>query len=311
VPSDDDDAAPFQLDAGRNDANAPHVSVLADEAVDALAIDSAGCYVDATYGAGGHSARILAALGPTGRLVAFDADPNAALREADARARLVHANFRALAGELDALGIARVNGVLYDLGVSSVQLDDGARGFSFRVAAPLDMRLDPTAGESAAELIASRSESELADIIFEFGEERAARRIARAIKLREPRDTHELAALVAGVVHVRGKRERTHPATRTFQALRIAVNDELGALRSSLDAALARTVDGGRIAVISFHSLEDRIVKQCFRDDPRAVRITRKPIVPGPAELAANPRSRSAKLRVCGVTHPDSGDSPV
>jgi len=288
-----------------------HVAVLAREAVEALVLDPAGTYVDATYGAGGHSAQILAALGPAGRLVAFDADPLARLRGADNRARLVHANFRALGAQLDALGIDRVNGVLYDFGVSSMQLDNPERGFSFRAAAPLDMRLDPTRGESAAELIASRSESELADIIFEYGEERAARRIARAIKQREPSDTGELAALVAGVVHVRGKRERAHPATRTFQALRIAVNDELGALRESLDAALERTLEGGRLAAISFHSLEDRIVKQLFRDDPRAVRVTRKPIVPSAAETAANPRARSAKLRVCGVTHAATGGHPA
>jgi 16S rRNA (cytosine1402-N4)-methyltransferase len=286
---------------------AEHISVLDREAVAGLAIDPAGVYVDATYGAGGHSARILAELGPAGRLIAFDADPLARLRGGDARARLVHANFRALGAQLDALGVTSVNGVLYDFGLSSMQLDDPARGFSFRAAAPLDMRLDPSHGESAAELIANRSETELANIIFEYGEERAARRIARAIKAREPRDTAELAALVAGVVHVRGKRERTHPATRTFQALRIAVNDELVALRESLDAALERTITGGRIATISFHSLEDRIVKSVFRDDPRAERITRKPIVPSAAEIAANPRARSAKLRICGVSHPASG----
>jgi 16S rRNA (cytosine1402-N4)-methyltransferase len=289
---------------------ADHVPVLAREVVEALAIDPAGIYVDATYGGGGHSARILAALGPAGRLIALDADPVARLHGDDDRARLVHANFRALGAQLDALGIDAVNGVLYDFGVSSMQLDNAERGFSFRAAAPLDMRLDPTRGESAADLIANRSESELADIIFEYGEERAARRIARAIKERAPRDTAELAALVAGVVHVRGKRERTHPATRTFQALRIAVNDELGALRESLDAALDRTLAGGRIAAVSFHSLEDRIVKQLFRDDPRAIRITRKPIVPSAAEIAANPRARSAKLRVCGVTHPVPGGPP-
>jgi 16S rRNA (cytosine1402-N4)-methyltransferase len=284
-----------------------HVSVLAREAIAALAIDPAGIYVDATFGAGGHAAQMLAALGPAGRVIAFDVDPVARLRDADHRACLVHANFRALAAQLDALGIERVNGVLYDLGVSSMQFDNPARGFSFRAAAPLDMRLDPTRGESAAELIANRSEEELADIIFQYGEERAARRIARAIKGRAPSDTAELAALVAGVVHVRGRRERTHPATRTFQALRIAVNDELGALRESLDAALERTLDGGRVAAISFHSLEDRIVKQLFRADPRAVRVTRKPIGPDAAEIAANPRARSAKLRVCGVTHPVIG----
>jgi 16S rRNA (cytosine1402-N4)-methyltransferase len=288
-----------------------HVSVLADESVAALAIDPAGTYVDATYGAGGHTTRILAALGPAGRVIALDADPVARLHDADGRACLVHANFRALGAQLDALGIERVNGVLYDLGVSSMQFDTADRGFSFRAAAPLDMRLDPTRGESAAEFIANRSESELADIIFEFGEERAARRIARAIKQRVPADTAELAALVAGVVHVSGRRERTHPATRTFQALRIAVNDELRALSESLDAALGRTLEGGRIAAISFHSLEDRIVKQRFRDDPRAVRVTRKPIVPGAAEIAANPRARSAKLRVCAVTHSATGGLPT
>jgi 16S rRNA (cytosine1402-N4)-methyltransferase len=284
-----------------------HITVLARESVAALAIDPSGIYVDATYGNGGHSALILAELGPGGRLVAFDADPVARLRGSDPRARLVHANFRALGTQLDALAVDRVNGVLYDFGLSSLQLDDPERGFSFRTAAALDMRLDPTRGESAADLIANRSESELADIIFTFGEERAARRIARAIKGRQPATTSELAALVAGVVHVRGKRERTHPATRTFQALRIAVNDELGAIRESLAAALARTVDGGRIAAISFHSLEDRIVKQAFRDDPRAVRVTRKPIVPSADEVAANPRARSAKLRVCAVTHAPGG----
>ncbi len=301
-----DDAAAAAFPAGGG-----HASVLEREAVAALAIEPAGTYVDATYGAGGHSALILAALGPQGRLIAFDADPLARLRGGDSRARLVHANFRALGPQLDALAIERVNGVLYDFGVSSMQLDDPARGFSFRAAAPLDMRLDPSRGESAAELIADRSESELADIIFHYGEERAARRIARAIKARPPRDTAELAALVAGVVHVRGKRERTHPATRTFQALRIAVNDELGAIRTSLDTALERTLAGGRIAAISFHSLEDRIVKTVFRDDPRAVRLTRKPIVPAADEVAVNPRARSAKLRVCAVTHPTAGDLPV
>jgi 16S rRNA (cytosine1402-N4)-methyltransferase len=281
-----------------------HISVLAAEAVAALALRPDGCYVDATFGAGGHSARLLAALGPSGRLVAIDADPGARARALDdPRFTLVHANFRDLASVLDDLSLPQIDGILYDLGVSSMQFDEGERGFSFRESAALDMRLDPTRGESAAEFIARVDESELADAIFRYGDERASRRIARAIKARAPRDTVELAAVVAGAVHVRGKRERTHPATRTFQALRIAVNDELGALETSLDAALDRTREDGRIAVISFHSLEDRIVKLRFRDDPRAVRVTRKPIVPGETELAANPRSRSAKLRVCAVTH--------
>ncbi len=281
-----------------------HISVLAAEAVAALEVRPDGRYVDATFGAGGHSARLLAALGPSGRLVAIDADPGARARALDdPRFTLVHANFRDLASVLDDLSLPQIDGILYDLGVSSMQFDEGERGFSFRESAALDMRLDPTRGESAAEFIARVDESELADAIFRYGDERASRRIARAIKARAPRDTVELAAVVAGAVHVRGKRERTHPATRTFQALRIAVNDELGALETSLDAALDRTREDGRIAVISFHSLEDRIVKLRFRDDPRAVRVTRKPIVPGETELAANPRSRSAKLRVCAVTH--------
>jgi 16S rRNA (cytosine1402-N4)-methyltransferase len=284
-----------------------HVSVLAAEAIEALALAPDGIYVDATFGAGGHSAQILARLGPRGRLIALDADPSAQTRALDdPRFTLVHANFRALASVLDELGIATMNGILYDLGVSSMQLDNAARGFSFREAAPLDMRLDPTQGESVADLLASRDEAELADIIFEYGEERASRRIAHAIKRKMPRDTVELAAVVAGAVHVRGKRERIHPATRTFQALRIAVNDELGAIRESLAAAIDRTADDGRIAVISFHSLEDRIVKQTFRDNPRAVRITRKPILPTDAETAVNPRARSAKLRVCTVTPRES-----
>jgi 16S rRNA (cytosine1402-N4)-methyltransferase len=280
----------------------PHIPVLAGPAVDALAIRPSGTYVDATFGAGGHTARILERLDAAGRLVAFDADPSAgAFAPADPRFTLVHANFRSLAERLDALGIATVDGMLFDLGVSSMQFDEGERGFSFRAAAPLDMRLDPTAGESAATWLATRDEREIADTIYRYGEERASRRIARAIvALREAgtpvRDTVDLAGVVAR--SVRRGRGSIHPATRTFQALRIAVNDELGALEAGLDAALARTVVGGRIAVISFHSLEDRIVKQTFREDPRARAITRKPLTAAGDEVAANPRARSAKLRV-------------
>ena len=281
----------------------PHLSVLPGESIDALAIRPDGTYVDATFGAGGHSALILAALSPRGRLIALDADPSAGARAiADPRFTLVHANFRELAEQLDALGIAQVDGVLFDLGVSSMQFDEAERGFSFRVAAPLDMRMDPTRGESAAAWLQSHDEREIADAIYQYGEERASRRIAREIVARRDAgrpvvDTADLAALVARVV--RGG--RIHPATRTFQALRIAVNDELGALRDGLDAALARTAAGGRIAAISFHSLEDRIVKHTFRDDPRARVVTRKPIVPSEDEVAANPRARSAKLRVAEV----------
>ncbi len=275
-----------------------HVPVLLAETLEALAPNPDGIYVDGTFGAGGHARAVLERLSPQGRLIAFDADPEARERVwDDPRLVLVPENFRTLAETLDALAIPLVDGVYYDLGVSSMQFDDAERGFSFRADAPLDMRLDPTRGMSAAELIAETEESELADIIYKYGEERASRRIARALVARLPKTTLELASIVSGVVHVRGKRERTHPATRTFQALRIAVNDELGALEISLDAAMARTREGGRIAVISFHSLEDRIVKTRFRDDERVRPVVRKPIVAGADELANNPRSRSAKLR--------------
>jgi len=280
-----------------------HIPVLAGPAIDALAIRPDGTYVDATFGAGGHSALILSRLGASGRLIAFDADPAAETRSlADSRFTLVRSNFRELSPRLDALRIASVEGILFDLGVSSMQLDEGERGFSFRAAAPLDMRMDPTRGESAAEFLGTRDEREIADAIYEYGEEKKSRRIAHAIvALREAgtpvRDTADLANVVARAVRAPGH-QRIHPATRTFQALRIAVNDELGALREGLDAALARTVTGGRIAVISFHSLEDRIVKQTFRDDVRVRALTRKPIVANDDEIAANPRARSAKLRV-------------
>jgi 16S rRNA (cytosine1402-N4)-methyltransferase len=279
-----------------------HTSVLAVESIDALAIVPHGTYVDATFGAGGHTRLILERLGPHGRVIAFDADPLASsLAPDDPRLTLVHANFRALAGELQQRSIGPVDGILYDLGVSSMQFDDGARGFSFRSDAPLDMRLDPTHGESAADYIVSHDEVELADVIFRYGDERNSRRIARSLKSKLPRTTGELAAIVAGSVHVRGKRERIHPATRTFQALRIAVNDELGALRESLDGAASVVRPGGRIVVISFHSLEDRIVKLFFREDERVRPLTRKPIVPGDEEISTNPRARSAKMRVATV----------
>lgn len=281
-----------------------HVPVLARATVEALAPRAGGTYVDATFGAGGHSALILARLGAAGRLIAFDADPAAGARAiADPRFTLIHANFRELSPRLDALGISLIDGILFDLGVSSMQFDEGERGFSFRVAAPLDMRMDPTTGESAADWLASRDEREIADVIYRYGEERKSRRIARSIvALRDAgtpvRDTVDLAGVVARAVRTSPARSPIHPATRTFQALRIAVNDELGALRAGLDAALDRTAPGGRIAAISFHSLEDRIVKHTFRGDPRVRALTRKPVVAGDDELAENPRARSAKLRV-------------
>lgn len=281
-----------------------HVPVLLGPAIEYLAIRPNGVYVDATFGAGGHSRAILERL-KGGCLIALDADPraiDAARRIADSRFTFVHANFRDLDRVLDRCKIPLVDGVLFDLGVSSMQLDDAERGFSLGKPAPLDMRMDPGRGSSAYEILSTASERELAEIFFAFGEERSARRIARAIVARRaggglPNTTSEFAALVSGVLQRPGKRERIHPATRVFQALRIAVNDELDALRGGLAAAIARLRSGGRVVVISFHSLEDRIVKRSFRDDERLEVLTKRPIRPDRHELAENRRSRSAKLR--------------
>jgi 16S rRNA (cytosine1402-N4)-methyltransferase len=280
----------------------PHQPVLLEAAIGALAVRPDGTYVDATFGAGGHARAIAAGL-RGGRLVALDADPSAAVHASQiSRLEFVSANFADLGSVLDRVGIDRVDGVLFDLGVSSMQFDRPERGFSLREDGPLDMRMDPGRTRTALDLLTELREPELADILYAYGEERAARRIARAIVAardagRLPRRTLELARLVAGVVHVRGKRERIHPATRTFQALRIAVNDELAALERGLAAATLRTRPGGRIAVISFHSLEDRVVKRTFRDDPRLRALSKRPIEADAAEVAANPRARSAKLR--------------
>jgi 16S rRNA (cytosine1402-N4)-methyltransferase len=268
-----------------------------------LAVRSGGTYVDATFGAGGHARSILS-LG-AGRLIAIDADPNAAQRAAaiaDPRLTFVHSNFRSITSVLDRCAIESVDGVLFDLGVSSMQFDDAERGFSLGRTATLDMRMDPGTGRSAYEILSKASETELADIFYHYGEERSARRIARAVVARRskgtlPSTTSEFAQLVAGVVARRGRRERIHPATRVFQALRIAVNDELAALREGLNGAVGRLRRSGRIVAISFHSLEDRIVKQTFRDDERLEALTRRPVGPDEAEIAANPRARSAKLR--------------
>ncbi len=283
---------------------AAHVPVLLAESLDGLAPLPDGLYVDATFGAGGHSRALAARLGPGGRVLALDRDPRARLLPGDdPRLELVAANFAGLAAVLDERGIEFVDGVLFDFGVSSMQFDEPERGFSLAADGPLDMRMTPASGQSAYEFLATSDERTIADTIYAYGEERASRRIARAIVAARdagklPERTLELARLVAGVVHVRGKRERIHPATRTFQALRIAVNDELGAIERGLDAAIARTRPGGRIAAISFHSLEDRIVKQRFRADERVIALTKKPIVAGDEELARNPRARSAKLRI-------------
>jgi 16S rRNA (cytosine1402-N4)-methyltransferase len=281
-----------------------HVSVLLDAAIDYLAIRPDGTYIDATFGAGGHAQAILSRL-QTGRLIAIDADPAARARAqtiAHPAFTFVNANFSELRRILSDCGVAQVDGVLFDLGVSSMQLDNAERGFSFRESAALDMRMNPYEGRSAYDILATASERELAKIFFTYGEDRASRRIARAIVERRssgclPTTTAEFAQLVAGVVHRPGKRERIHPATRVFQALRIAVNDELGALRLGLAAAIDNLRGAGRIVTISFHSLEDRIVKQTFREDDRLEILTKKPVVPGKSEMEENPRARSAKLR--------------
>jgi 16S rRNA (cytosine1402-N4)-methyltransferase len=280
-----------------------HIPVLVGPALEYLAIRPGGVYVDATFGAGGHAAAILERLGD-GRLIALDADPRAtaAAQFADSRLTFVHANFRDLGRVLDRCEIPVLDGILFDLGVSSMQLDDAERGFSLGKPAVLDMRMDPACGSSAYDVLSTATERELAEIFFAFGEERSARRIARVIVTRReggglPNTTSEFAALIAGIVHRPGKRVRIHPATRVFQALRIAVNDELDALREGLAQAIVRLRTGGRVAVISFHSLEDRIVKQSFRDDDRLEVLTKRPIRPDRREQVENRRSRSAKLR--------------
>jgi len=281
-----------------------HIPVLLKEAIDGLAVQSGGTYVDATFGAGGHTLAILDRLGPRGRVIAFDVDTTVHARSdlpSDSRLLLVHANFRTLEAELARREITRIDGVLFDLGVSSMQFDVGERGFSLGASASdaaLDMRMNQSEGFTAAEYIERVSEGELADVIFKFGEERNARRIARSIKQHQPQTTGELARIVSGTVHRHGKRERIHPATRTFQALRIAVNDELAALEEGLEAATSVLRPGGRLVAIAFHSLEDRIVKNKMRSDPRLNPITRKPMMASDDERSHNPRSRSAKLRV-------------
>ena len=276
-------------------------------------------YVDATFGAGGHTRAILTRA-PRSRVIAFDADPAAVERArmmaGDFVGRLVpvHANFAELAEALDEIRVHEVDGVLYDLGLSSIQLADAARGFSFGGDEPLDMRLDPTSEEpTAADVLADLPERELADVIFLHGDERHARRIARQIVARRERSplrsTSDLVAAILSARPREASRGRIHPATRTFQALRIAVNRDIERLERSLEAAIARVRPGGRIVAISFHSGEDRAVKRAFRawhERGIASIITRKPLEPSASEIAANPRSRSAKLRAAEKRSPDS-----
>jgi 16S rRNA (cytosine1402-N4)-methyltransferase len=305
-----------------------HRTVLLKEAVDALMWEADGIYVDGTYGRGGHSRELLARLGRGGRLVAFDKDPEAiaaataadsASRVEDPRFCICHASFADLRDELAGLGITRVHGVLLDLGVSSPQIDDPARGFSFRFDGPLDMRMDTTRGESAADFINRADAQQLAQVIRDYGEERFAGPIAKALVARREAGrpvltTAELSAVVASAVRTREAGQ--DPATRTFQALRIFVNAELEALERALSQVPDLLLPGGRLAVIAFHSLEDRIVKTFIARESRAEVDRRAPFAPVPPlrlkalgrvkpsadEVAANPRSRSAVLRVAERT---------
>lgn len=287
-----------------------HRPVLLAECLTLLDPQPGETWVDGTLGVGGHSRAIAEKLGPTGRLIALDQDATmiemARPRLAGLPVTLVNANFDQLRDVLENLGVAAVDGVLADLGFCSDQMDDPARGLSFQGDGPLDMRLDAGGGMTAADLVNTTGEAALADLIFEFGEERHSRKIARRIverrKAKPFATTADLADVVKHSVPWGPDSRRIHPATRTFQALRIAVNDELGALDRLLAALPPVVRPGGRVGIISFHSLEDRRVKHAFRDRPEWEPVTKKPVEATDAEAAANPRSRSAKLRVAKRT---------
>ncbi|MBN3764805.1 16S rRNA (cytosine(1402)-N(4))-methyltransferase RsmH [Burkholderia sp. Ac-20365] len=301
-----------------------HRTVLLDEAVNALVTRADGIYIDGTFGRGGHSRAVLARLGESARLIAFDKDPLAiatAQQVADPRFEIVHESFASLRDAMSERGVGRVSGVLLDLGVSSPQFDDPERGFSFRADGPLDMRMDPTRGESAADWLARATVQEMTEVIRDYGEERFAFQIAKALAARRAESdrlgplvsTGELAQIVANVVKTREKGK--DPATRTFQAIRIHINQELAELQVVLEAALSLLEQGGRLVVISFHSLEDRIVKRFMQTHSSAPAVDRRlPIravdLPSPplkligrvfasdTEVAENPRARSAVMRV-------------
>ena len=303
-----------------------HISVLLQECLDGLDIKPDGIYVDGTLGGAGHSSQIAKRL-EGGRLIGIDRDPVALkaagerLAEFGEKVTLVHSNFCEIAGVLDSLGIGTVDGILLDLGVSSPQLDDGERGFSYMVDAPLDMRMDNGDAMTAETIVNTWSYEELRRILFDYGEERYAPQIASAICRRREsapiKTTLELVDIIRSAMPASALREKQHPAKRSFQAIRIAVNDELGAVRKVMDAAIPRLKSGGRLAIITFHSLEDRIVKNAMADaskgctcppnfpvcvcgkKPAVKLVNRKPITASEEELEYNPRSRSAKLRVC------------
>ena len=303
-----------------------HVSVLLEECIEGLAIKPGGIYVDGTLGGAGHSSRIAARL-TTGRLIGIDRDAVALdaaaqrLKPFGDRVTLVHANFCEMDRELKKLGIDKVDGILLDLGVSSPQLDDGQRGFSYMIDAPLDMRMNHDDPRDARQIVNTWSYEELKRILYDYGEERFAPRIAAAICRRREQapieTTLELVDIIKSAMPASALREKQHPAKRSFQAIRIAVNDELGAVETVMKKAVPLLNPGGRLAVITFHSLEDRIVKNAMAEaakgctcppefpvcvcgkKPQVRLVTRKPIVSGDEELEENPRARSAKLRIC------------
>jgi len=300
---------------------AMHIAVLLHEAIEALAVRGDGVYVDGTFGRGGHSRAVLARLGEAGRLIALDRDPQAIVAGAaihDPRFTLVHAPFSELAMVLDRLGVDEIDGVLLDLGVSSPQFDDAARGMSFRFDAPLDMRMDTSRGRTAAQWLADASVAEITEVLRDYGEERFAHAIAKAIANARTGGVVATTGQLAKIVEqtIRARETGQHPATRSFQAIRIFVNQEIGELTSVLPQCVERLRAGGRLVVISFHSLEDRVVKRFMRDESRPAQLpARLPVkatdlpLPrlalvgrahraGEEEVAANPRARSATMRV-------------
>lgn len=310
-----------------------HRSVLIEEVVELLAVVSGGTYVDGTLGSAGHALRIMQDAGPEGRLVGIDRDADALerarekLSACEGALHLEHGNYADMEGIVRDLGIERVNGVLLDIGVSSNQLDEPGRGFSFMHDGPLDMRMDTTTGQTAADLVNTMSRQYLVDVFRVYGEERHANRIAAALVRERDNSPITRTAQLAEIVEraAGGRRGRIHPATRVFQALRIAVNDELGSLKRGLEAGLELLDTGGRMVVISFHSLEDRIVKRFFAShagrweslaaggeewvglEPRVRLLNKKPVTAGHEELSENPRARSAKLRGIERIPPGSG----
>ncbi len=300
-----------------------HRPVLLDEALDLLAVREGGTYLDCTLGGGGHAREVVCRTGSGGRLIGLDRDASALVRaagnlqEAGGQVTLINRDYRYLDEVLTELGIREVDGILFDLGVSTWQVLDPGRGFSYNHDAPLDMRMDQQAATTAADLVNELGERELAGLIQRYGEERWARRIASSITAARARSpittTGQLAEIIKAAIPAAARRTGPHPARRTFQALRIAVNDELAGLEDGLESGIRVLVPGGRIVAISFHSLEDRIVKNTFRkwalprDGRRSAGLrilTRKPLRPGAAEVEQNPRARSAKLRAAEKCKP-------